>query len=124
MKDASEVGRSGAIGGVMFGRRQPLGPIVLIGGARAAAFSAEVELAGASASKDMKRDNHRHDEFLDPRVGLYAGCMLSETSRLRVRMQVDGDAGVLVHRTELADMQAFPRWNLGVSLGAEAGFLP
>ena len=108
-------------GGAMFGRREHVGPLVLVGGARAAVYDAEVERV---APKTPTRPTPRRDEFLDPRVGLYAGVVATESSRLRVRVQVDGDMGVVVHRAELADLGAFPRWNLGISLGAETGFLP
>ncbi|CAN5925581.1 hypothetical protein BH11MYX4_BH11MYX4_06390 [soil metagenome] len=57
-------------------------------------------------------------------LGLYAGVVATESSRLRMRVEVDGDMGVVAHRAEVADPGAFPRWNLGISLGAEAGFLP
>lgn len=109
-------------GGAMFGRRQPLGPLVLIGGARAAVYGAEQERVGGP--KVDGRSTHKSENFLDPRVGLYAGCVVSESSRLRVRVQVDGDLGLVEHRAELADLGTFPRWNVGLSLGAEAGFLP
>ncbi len=103
-------------GGVMAGRRQPFGPLVLVGGARAALFGAEQERTGQKRSKGL---GAREEEFLDPRLGLYVGCILNESSRVRVRLQVDGDAGLIVHRSELADLGVFPRWNLGISLGAE-----
>lgn len=103
-------------GGVMLGRRQPVGPLVVIGGARAALFAAEQERAGQKKSQGQ---GAREDAFLDPRLGVYVGCILNESSRVRVRVQVDGDAGLMVHRSEVADLGAFPRWNLGVSLGAE-----
>jgi hypothetical protein len=108
-------------GGVMAGRRQPLGPVVLIGGARAALFDAEEERI---KRQDGRQGRFQHEEFLDPRLGLYAGCIFVASSRLRVRVQMDGDAGVVVHRSELAELPAFPRWNLGVSLGAETSFFP
>ncbi len=109
-------------GGTMFGRRQPVGPLVLVGGARTAVYGAEQERAGGP--KVDGRSTRKRESFFDPRVGLYAGCVVSESSRLRMRVQVDGDMGLVVHRAELADLGAFPRWNLGLSLGAEAGFLP
>jgi len=109
-------------GGAMVARRQPVGPLVLIGGARAALYLAEQERAGGP--KVAGRSTHESEEFFDPRLGLYAACVVSESSRLRLRVQVDGDMGLVVHRAELADLGAFPRWNMGLSLGAEAGFLP
>ena len=109
-------------GGAMFARRQPVGPLVLVGGARAALYLAEQERAGGP--KVAGRSSHESEEFFDPRLGLYGACVVSESSRLRVRVQVDGDMGLVVHRAELADLGAFPRWNMGLSLGAEAGFLP
>jgi hypothetical protein len=108
-------------GGAMFGRREKLGPLVLIAGARAAVFNAEVERHGAHDEAHTGRVDR---DFLDPRVGLYVGCILAESSRVRFRTQVDGDAGVLAHRTELAELPTLPRWNLGVSIGAETSFLP
>jgi hypothetical protein len=108
-------------GGAMLGRREPIGPFVLLVGARVALFSAEIERV---LPREGQRDRKRHDDFLDPRLGLYAGCIFIESPKLRLRVQVDGDAGVVVHRAEYADLGPFPRWNLGVSLGAEAGFFP
>lgn len=108
-------------GGAMFGRREALGPLVLLAGARAAVFDAEEERTG---QHNERHDGRQHEEFLDPRLGLYAGCIVSESSRLRFRIQIDGDAGLIVHRTELAELPAFPRWNLGLSVGAETAFFP
>jgi hypothetical protein len=108
-------------GGTMAGRRQAVGPIVLVAGVRAAVFGAEEERTG---QREPGRPGKKEAAFLDPRLGLYAGCILTETSRVRLRAQVDGDAGLLVHRDEMAELSPFPRWNLGVSVGAEAGFLP
>lgn len=106
-------------GGAMFGRRETVGPLVLFAGTRAALFDAEEE-----TKHDDRREAKHRSEFLDPRLGLYAGCIFAESSRVRFRVQVDGDAGLLVHRSDVAELPAFPRWNLGVSLGAEAGFIP
>jgi hypothetical protein len=105
-------------GGAMFGRREPIGPLVLIAGARAAVLAAEEERGGRH---DGSGQGKVTDTFLDPRLGLYAGCIFLESSRVRFRVQVDADGGVLQHRAELAELPAFPRWNLGVSLGAETG---
>ena len=120
----STVGRlrySAIGGGAMVGRREHVGPLVLVGGARAAVYGAELERV---APRTPNRPAPQRDEFLDPRLGLYAGVVATESSRLRVRVEIDGDMGVVVHRAELAELGAFPRWNLGISLGAEAGFLP
>jgi hypothetical protein len=105
-------------GGAMFGRREVLGPVVVIAGVRAAVLAAEEERVG---HKDVPREPKVADSFVDPRLGLYAGCIFAELSRVRFRVQVDADAGVAQHRAELAELPAFPRWNLGISLGAETG---
>lgn len=105
-------------GGGMFGRREPIGPFLLLAGARAAVLAAEEERVG---HHEAGREGKVEDSFLDPRLGLYAGCILLESSRVRFRVQVDADAGLVEHRTELAQLPSFPRWNLGISLGAETG---
>lgn len=115
--------RYGAIGGgAMVGRREALGPVLLIAGVRAAVFSAEVEQKAAAG--EVAHARKHDDEFVDPRIGLYTACIFAETSAVRMRVQVDGDAGLLVHRAEFASLAPFPRWNLGLSLGAEVGFFP
>lgn len=119
---ASKLRYSAIGGGAMAGRREHVGPLILVGGARAAVYDAELERVAPKTPNAVRAA--RRDEFLDPRLGLYAGVVATESSRLRVRVEVDGDMGVVVHRAELADLGAFPRWNLGISLGAEAGFLP
>ncbi len=105
-------------GGAMFGRRESIGPFIVLAGARAAVLAAEEERGGR---RDASREAKVSETFLDPRLGLYAGCIFLETSRVRFRVQVDADAGLVQHRTELAELPSFPRWNLGISLGAETG---
>ncbi len=105
-------------GGAMLGRREPVGPFILLAGARAAVLAAEEERVG---HHDTGREGKVFDDFLDPRLGLYAGCILLESSRVRFRVEVDADAGLVEHRTEVAELPGFPRWNLGISLGAETG---
>ena len=125
--DAESDGSSGRLevsaigGGAMFGRRERVGPLVLIGGARAGLFDAEQEVR---RGHDWAQKARFRDEFLDPRFGLYAGCIVSESSLVRFRFQVDADAGLVAHRSELPELPAFPRWHLAVSIGAETGFIP
>lgn len=108
---------AGAMGGV----RQPVGPLVLVAGARASLFAAEQE---RGSRRDTAPGARIRDRFLDPRIGLYAGCVFAELSRLRFRFQVDGDAGLVDHRAANADVGAVPRWNLAASIGAELAAFP
>lgn len=105
-------------GGGMFGRREPIGPFVLIAGTRASVLAGEAERVG---HHDALRDGKVSASFLDPRLGVYVGCILLESSRVRLRVQVDADAGLVEQRTAFAELPGFPRWNLGISLGAETG---
>jgi hypothetical protein len=108
-------------GGAMLGRRETVGPLIFVAGTRAAAFAAEEERSGHHDDGAASKPPRAEEKFLDPRLGLYAGCIVSESSRVRFRIQVDADAGLVEHRAQLAELPNFPRWNLGISLGAETG---
>ncbi|MDB4996567.1 MAG: hypothetical protein JWM74_3999, partial [Myxococcaceae bacterium] len=53
----------------------------------------------------------------------YLGLVVPVSSRLRFRMQLEGQLALLRHDSR-ADFPAAPRWTTGITLGAEAAFLP
>ena len=107
--------------GVLGGRRQPIGSLVLVLGSGVGVYSVDQELHVEPGSLSPKRVVH--ETFAEPRVDAYFGLIVPASSRLRFRMQLEGQLALLAHASR-ADFPAAPRWTTGITLGAEAAFLP
>jgi hypothetical protein len=119
---AGEV-RLGSIGGgVLGGRRQRLGALVLVLGSGVGVYSSDAELH--NEAEHALGHHALHDTFAEPRLDAYLGLVVPASSRLRLRMQVEGELALLRHQPSRPEFPAAPGWTMGLTLGAEAAFLP
>lgn len=111
----SRVGDVG--GGVIAGARERIGPLTLVGGLNAGVFAAwqKIERLPEHGSRSIPRDS-----FAEPRVAVYFGAVMATWKTVSLRTQIDGAFAVLEHQAASADLAAFPRWTLGMTLGLEA----
>jgi hypothetical protein len=113
-----------ALGGrATLGRREPIGDLVLVFGSSAGVFVAQEDYKQQGLDDEPNRLKV-HDAFVDPRLGAYVGLVVPTSQRFRLRAQVDGEVALSSYTPESAYLTAFPRWNFGLTLGAEAAFLP
>ncbi len=117
--ERATIGSLGA--GVIGGRRQPIGSLVLVLGSGLGVYSVDEELHLDPASSRPK--HVQHDTFVEPRLDAYFGLVVPVSSRLRFRMQLEGQLALLLHDARM-DFPEAPRWTTGITLGAEAAFLP
>jgi hypothetical protein len=104
-------------GGAALGRRQALGPTVLTFGATFGVYATEQEQSGRRPAGSSRAD----DSFVDPRAGLYVGCLIPASAHLRTRAQVGGELAMIDHDGEQGRFPDVHPWSLGLTIGVDFG---
>ena len=102
--------------GARVGRREKVGPLLLVTGVSVAAQYASVEA-------HLSRTERKEVDFLEPRAGAFIGVVGPRLGRFRLRGEVIGEVA-LSQRAGTTDLPATSGWGVGCMFGLETSFLP
>lgn len=103
-------------GGASGGRREPLGPILLVFGGTLAIHS------NRSSFRDSKADIR--EQLVVPRAGGYIGAVFPKTAPVRVRTELAGELALSGQTPKDPRLPEMPMWWSGLTIGVEIGVSP